>query len=168
MYPVEIEIKDTTESNISASYLDLLLSIEREVNFILPFMTNETISIYILQIFRSWVAIFQLRPPMACFYLTAYTICRGLLLVWMFYSEGGDKRQTEIHEWTLEIVIEGIFIVDTGILRIIWSSPRRNVKWDSVKWSSTMTTLHWSDYMYIQIRDLITELDLLSNYERFS
>ena len=27
MYPVELEIKDTTESNSSASYLDLLLSI---------------------------------------------------------------------------------------------------------------------------------------------
>ena len=27
MYPAELEIKDTTESNISASYLDLLLSI---------------------------------------------------------------------------------------------------------------------------------------------
>ena len=27
MYPVELEIKDTTESNTSASYLDLLLSI---------------------------------------------------------------------------------------------------------------------------------------------
>ena len=30
MYPVELEIKDTTESNISASYLDLLLSIWRD------------------------------------------------------------------------------------------------------------------------------------------
>ena len=30
MYPVELEIKDTTESNTSASYLDLLLSIRRD------------------------------------------------------------------------------------------------------------------------------------------
>ena len=30
MYPVELEIKDTTESNISASYLDWLLSIVRD------------------------------------------------------------------------------------------------------------------------------------------
>ena len=30
MYPVELEIKDTTESNTSASFLDLLLSIERD------------------------------------------------------------------------------------------------------------------------------------------
>ena len=30
MYPAELEIKDTTESNISASYMDLLLSIESD------------------------------------------------------------------------------------------------------------------------------------------
>ena len=30
MYPTELEIKDTTESNTSASYLDLLLSIESD------------------------------------------------------------------------------------------------------------------------------------------
>ena len=30
MYPAELEIKETTESNISSSYLDLLLSIDRE------------------------------------------------------------------------------------------------------------------------------------------
>ena len=30
MYPAELEIKDTTESNTSASYLDLLLSISRD------------------------------------------------------------------------------------------------------------------------------------------
>ena len=30
MYPAELEIKDTTESNNSASYLDLLLSIESD------------------------------------------------------------------------------------------------------------------------------------------
>ena len=64
MYPVELEIKDTTESNTSASYLDLLLSIGGTVNFTLPFMTNVTISISTSQMFRSWVAIFQPRPPM--------------------------------------------------------------------------------------------------------
>ena len=30
MYPAELEIKDTTESNTSASYLDFLLSIESD------------------------------------------------------------------------------------------------------------------------------------------
>ena len=35
------------------------------VNFILPFTTNVTISISILQTFRSWVATSHIRPPMA-------------------------------------------------------------------------------------------------------
>ena len=30
MYPAELEIKDTTENNTSASFLDLLLSIGRD------------------------------------------------------------------------------------------------------------------------------------------
>ena len=74
MYPVELEIKDTTESNTSASYLDFT-SICRSggtVNFTLPFMTNVTISISTSQIFRSWVAIFQPRPPMASLFRSLY------------------------------------------------------------------------------------------------
>ena len=35
------------------------------VNFALPFTTNVTISISILQTFRTWVITFHLRPPMA-------------------------------------------------------------------------------------------------------
>ena len=35
------------------------------VIFILPFLTNATSSISISQMFRSWVAIYQLLPPMA-------------------------------------------------------------------------------------------------------
>ena len=75
MYPVELEIKDTTESNTSASYLDyldFLLSIGREVNFTLPFMTNVTISISTSQIFRSLEAIFQPRPPIASLFYSLY------------------------------------------------------------------------------------------------
>ena len=65
MYPVSLEIKDTTESNTSASYLDLLLSIRRDGQLHTSIPTNVMISISISQIFRSWVAIYQLRPPMA-------------------------------------------------------------------------------------------------------
>ena len=42
------------------------------VNFTLPFMTNVTISISTSQIFRSWVAIFQPRPPMASLFRSLY------------------------------------------------------------------------------------------------
>ena len=53
MYPAELEIKETTESNTSASYLDLVLSVESEGRCALPFTTNVTISTSILQTFRS-------------------------------------------------------------------------------------------------------------------
>ena len=89
MYPVELEIKDTTESNTSASYLDLLLSIGRggqlhtsiydkgdDFNFHItniPFLgsnipTSPAYGVFISQL--------------------AYTVCPCLLLVWMFYPEG--------------------------------------------------------------------------------
>ena len=50
LYPAELEIKDTTVSNTSASYFDLLLSIrgEGEVSCALPFMTNVTITTSII------------------------------------------------------------------------------------------------------------------------
>ena len=53
MYPAALEIKDTTESTTSASYLDLLLSIGGMVNFTLRSTTNEMISISTSQTFRS-------------------------------------------------------------------------------------------------------------------
>ena len=92
MYPPELEIKDTTENNTSASYLDCSCQSVGTVNFALPFTTNVTISISILQTFRSWVATSHLRPPMR-FYLTTHPIRQGLLLLWMFYSEGDATFQ---------------------------------------------------------------------------
>ena len=118
MSPVELEIKDTTESNTSASYLDLLLSIGREVNFTLPFMTNVTISISTSQIFRSWVAIFQPRPSTASLFRSLYDIpglaprmdvlFRGLRDFQMSFS----KRDTSRNAWNCHW---GSFMVDTGI-----------------------------------------------------
>ena len=55
MYPVELEIKDTTESNVntSASDLDLLLSIGRDGQLYTSNYDNVTISISTSQIVRS-------------------------------------------------------------------------------------------------------------------
>ena len=58
MYPVELEIKDTTESHTSVSYLYVFFCRSGgTVNFTLPFMTNVTILISTSQIFRSRVPI---------------------------------------------------------------------------------------------------------------
>ena len=129
MYPVELEIKDTTESNTSASYLDLLLSIGREVNFTLPFMTNLTISIVTSQIFRSWIAIFQPRPPMASLFRSLYGM-PGLaprmdVLSWgrRDFQISFSNRDTPRNAWNRHW---GSFMVDTGI----WSN---NMKFPSHK-----------------------------------
>ena len=63
LYPPELEIKDTTESNTSDSYLDLPLSIIRDGQ--LCTSSNVRISISILQTFRFLVATSNLRSPMA-------------------------------------------------------------------------------------------------------
>ena len=89
LYPVELEIKDTTESNTSASYLDLLLSIGRDgqLHTSIYDKRDKLRQISTSQIFRSWVAISNLARPWRL-YFAAYTVWPGLLLVWMFYPEG--------------------------------------------------------------------------------
>ena len=68
MYPAELEIKDTTESNTSASYLDILLSIDSvTISCALPFTTNVTISTSILQTFRSWSSNISSSPAYGVF-----------------------------------------------------------------------------------------------------
>ena len=53
MYPAALEIKNTTESSTSASYLDYYCRLGGMVNFVLPSTTNEMISISTSQTFRS-------------------------------------------------------------------------------------------------------------------
>ena len=108
VYPVELEIKDTIESNTSVS------SVDRE-----EFMTKVTISISISQIFRSRVVISQLRPPMASLFQSLYDMTglapRVNVLFWsrrdfqISFSSRDTSRNTCDRHW-------GSFVVDTGIL----------------------------------------------------
>ena len=89
------------------------------VNFTLPFMTNVTISIYTSQIFRSWVAIFQPRPPMASLFRSLYGM-PGLAPLMDVLSWGRrdfqisfSNRDTSRNAWNRHW---GSFMVDTGIL----------------------------------------------------
>ena len=130
MYPVELEIKDTTESNTSASYLDLL-SIGRygqlhtsiydkrdDFNFHItnfPFLssnipTSPTYGVFISQLIRYARAC----SSYGCFIL---------------------------------IVIEEVLWSIRGSYQTIWSFPLTNVKWHSVTWPYTMTTPYWSDFV---------------------
>ena len=90
MYPTELEIKDTTESNTSASYLDLHLSIESDGQLRTSLYDKRDDFNFRITNFPFLSSNIPSRQPMV-FYLTAHTVCQGLslLLLWMFYSKGG-------------------------------------------------------------------------------
>ena len=89
MYPVDYEIKDTTDNNISASYLDFL----RSANFILPCMTNATVSASTSQTCHSKVAIFNFRPPMAVLSRSVYDMPMLAIHMGFLYSKDNATFQ---------------------------------------------------------------------------
>ena len=73
MDPVELEIKDMTESNNSASYLDLiLLSLERDGQLHTSIYDKRDNFNFHITNFHSSVAIFQLHPPIASWSRSLY------------------------------------------------------------------------------------------------
>ena len=148
MYPVEfkIKLKDTTESTTSASYLDLLLSIGRDGHFHTSIYYNVTISISMSQIFLSWVAIYQLHPPMASLSHSLYDMPRlaprmnvlflGRPVFQITFEQGYVRKRMK---WSLKN-----FLGDTGIL-----SSLKNAEWHSVAWPNTMTTLLYQSMTFL-------------------
>ena len=65
MCPPELGIRDAAGAALLLPTWICSCQSVGTVNFALPFTTNVTISISILQTFRSWVATSHLRPPMA-------------------------------------------------------------------------------------------------------
>ena len=117
MYPVELEIKDTTESNTSASYLDLILSIGRDGQLHTFICDKRDASTS--QIFRSWVAIFQPRPPIESLFRSLYDMPglapRITVLFWgrRDFQISFSNRDTSRNAWNRHW---GSFMADTGIL----------------------------------------------------
>ena len=145
------------------------------VNFALPFTTSKievprdvrnskvTISISILQTFRSWVATSHLRPPMA-FLSHNSSDTPGLFLLWMLYSEGGATCQwasrARICQGAFEIVSKEVLWSTRGSCQTIWGPPLPNVTRHSGWWPHTVTpsidkTLH--QFLTATDLDLITE-----------
>ena len=76
MYPVELDIKDTTEGNTSAYNLDLFLSIGSDSQLHTSiFDTRDDFNFHIT-ILRSWVTTFHLHPPMTSLSRILYDIPR--------------------------------------------------------------------------------------------
>ena len=89
MYPTDLEIKDTTESNTSASYVDLLLSIESDGQLRTSLYDKRDDFSFHIENFPFLSSNIPSSLIYGVFYLTAHTVCQGLLLLWMFYFKGG-------------------------------------------------------------------------------
>ena len=119
MYPSELEIKDTTESNTLLPTLIYSCRSRVTVSFAPPFTTNVTISTSISQTFRSWVAIFHLRQPMVFSSHSSYGM-PGLaplmdVLFWGrrdFHLSSSDRDMS----WNVWNRPSESFMVDIGIL----------------------------------------------------
>ena len=81
MYPAELEIKDTTESNTSASYLDLLLSIESDGQLRTSLYDKRDDFNFHITNFPFLSSKYFIFASLWCFYLTAHTVCQDLLLL---------------------------------------------------------------------------------------
>ena len=173
MYPAELKIKDTTESNTSASYLDLLLSIESDgqlrtslydkrddfnfhiTNF--PFLSSNIPSspaygVFILQLIRYARACSSYE----CFILRAVRLSSKLL------------RQGYVME-RLKSSLRKFSIWRSH--QTLWSLPLPNVTWYSGTWPYTMTpsidqTLHVFANL-LPIWNLIPIMTLLPNFGGF-
>ena len=169
MYPPELEIKDTTESNTSASYLDLLLLISRNGQFRTSFYNKrEDFSFYITNfLFLSGnipsssaygVFISQLiRYARACSSYECF-ILRAVRLSNKLLGQGCVKEHLRSS------------MVGTGILSNNMRPPLRNVTRHCEWWPHTVTssidkTCH--QFLTITDKDLITEFDFLPNCARF-
>ena len=89
----ELEIRDTTESNTSASYLDLLLSIARDGQLYTSLYNKRDDFSFHITNFPFLISNIPNFVNLWCFYLSTHPIRQGLLLIWMFYSEGGATYQ---------------------------------------------------------------------------
>ena len=122
----------------SASYLALRLLIGRH---------GQLHTTRWFQFFRSWVIIFHFHRPMAFLSNSSYkcTIRPGLLLIWMFYSEGLATFNTLRKQWYIMEMSFRKFYCWYGNLnyKAIWSLPLANDKWHSKARSVTVTSQQW-------------------------
>ena len=92
MYPPERQIKDTTESNTSASYLNLLLSFGRDGQLHTSLYDEHDDFLFPYYKFSVPEQQHPIFARLWRFYPTSYPISQGLLLLWI-HSEGGATFQ---------------------------------------------------------------------------
>ena len=166
MYPAELEIKDTTESNTSPSYLDLPLSMGRDgqlrtslcdkrddfnfhiTNF--PFLSSNIPTSPAYDVFISQ----HIRYARACSSYECF-IVRAVRLSSKLLGQGyvRERLKSSLRKFY------GRYGESSNIMKS--PSPKYNMTfWDMTIYSDT---LNWSDIT--PICELITELDIITDFD---
>ena len=161
MYPAELEIKDTTDSITSASYLDLLLFIRRDGQLHTSIYDYRGELNFKSQTFRSLWVIFHLSRPMTFLFLSLYDT-HGLaprtdILLWGpgDFPVSYSNRDTSWNAWNRH---SGSYMVDTRVLFSNMESPSHECS--KKFWPLTSYSGFPTDQTVHQFHDLDTELDL--------
>ena len=120
-------------------FLPGLTSVDRrgKVNFTLPFVTNVAVSVSASQIFRSWVAVFRPRPPVASLFRSLYNML-GLAprVDVLFWGRRGFQVgfSSGVRQGALGVVIEEVLWSIRGYHRAVWGFPLTSVWPDHTQW----------------------------------
>ena len=159
MYPAELEIKDTTESNTSASYLDLLLSIENDSQLRTSLYDKRDDFNFHITNFPFLSSNIPSSPAYGVFISQLIRYARACSSPRDFHLSSSDRDMS----WNVWNRPSGIFMVDMGISANIMKSP--SPKCYMTFWDMTIynDSLNWSDIT--QICELITELDFNTDFD---
>ena len=148
MCPVELEIKETAESNTSASYLDLLLSTARNVQLQTSISDKRVTTILTptSHTFRSWIVIFHLHRSMAFLshdFNDMPVIAPHMnVLFWGPSNFRGSYLNINSEKFNCWYAIWRSY----NTIRFL---PLTNVKWHSETWRVAMTSIPISLYFNV-------------------
>ena len=164
MYPPELEIKDTTESNTSASYFDLLLSFGKDGQLRTSLYDKRDDFNFHIKTFRSWVATSHLCPPMAFLSQNSSDMPGLAPLMNVLFWERRDFTTSFSGRdmWTSKkIVSKKVLWPVRGSYQTIWGPPLPNVTRHSGKWPYTVRS--FNDQALHQCLTQLLILTLLPN-----
>ena len=137
MYPVALEIKDTTESNTSASYLDLLLSIESDGQRRTSIYDKRGDFNFHITNFPFLGSNIPSSPAYGVFISQLIWYARACSSYECFILRAGA---TFIVHGPFEIAPQEVLLSIWGSRQTLWSPPFPNVTCHSGTWPYTMTS----------------------------
>ena len=166
MYPAELETKDTTESNTSASYLDLLLSIESDGQLRTSLYEKRDEFNFHLTNFPFLGSNIPSSPAYGVLFHSSYGMPGLAHLMNVLFQGQSDFHLSSSDRdmsWNVWNRPSGNFMVDFGISSNIMQSP--SPKCYMAFWDMTIynNTLNWSDIT--PICELITELCFITDFD---